>query len=59
MPLGISDRDSSLYASAIDNSGYSLLHERIELVSTPVVIKYFSDVFEINGAVLKVTLIKP
>jgi len=42
-----------------DNSGYSLLHERIELVSTPVVIKYFSDVFEINGAVLKVVLIKP
>ena len=41
-----------------DNSDYSLLHERIELVSTPVVIKYFSDVFDINSAVLKVTLIK-
>jgi len=38
-----------------DNSGYSLLHERIELVSTPAVIKYFSDVFQINSAVLKVT----
>jgi len=42
-----------------DNSGYSLFHERIELVLTPVVIKYSSDVFEINSAVIKVTLIKP
>jgi len=35
------------------------LHERIELVLTPDVIKCFSDVFEINSAVLKVILIKP
>jgi len=35
------------------------LHERIELVLTPDVIKYFSDVFEINSAVHKVILIKP
>jgi len=42
-----------------DNSSYSLLHERIELVLTPVIIKYFSDVFEINSAVLKAIFIKP
>jgi len=41
-----------------DNSGYSLLHKRVELVLTPVVIEYLSDVFEINSAVLKVILIK-
>ena len=35
------------------------LHERIELVLTPDVIKYFSDVFEINSAVHKVISIKP
>jgi len=42
-----------------DNLGYSLLHERIELVSTPIVTNYFSDVFEINGAVLESCIIKP
>jgi len=42
-----------------DNSGYSLHHERIELVLTPAVIKYFPDVFQINSVVLKVILIKP
>jgi len=35
------------------------LHERIELVLTPDIVKYFSDVFEINSAVLKIILIKP
>ena len=30
------------------------LHETIELVLTPDVVKYFSDVFGINSAVLKV-----
>jgi len=35
------------------------LHERIELVLTPVVSKYFSDLLKINSAVLKVKLIKP
>jgi len=41
-----------------DNSGYSLLHERnLELILEPLFI--FHYVFEINSAVLKVTLIKP
>jgi len=35
------------------------LHERIEVVLAPVVIKIFLYVFEINSAVLKVILIKP
>jgi len=35
------------------------LRERIELVLTPVVVKIFLYVFEINSAVLKVILIKP
>jgi len=35
------------------------LHERIELVLTPDVSKYFSDISKINSAVLKVILVKP
>ena len=37
-----------------DNSGCSLLHERIELVFTLVVVKIFLYVFEFNSVVLKV-----